>query len=139
MLNGKELGEAIRIAVQLKISRGKVKSQADIARHFGIKPPSIHDWFNKGTISKDKLPELFRYFADVVGPEHWGLRSWPSGLDPDRQDELQAATTKDWPFRTIPEDLIRSLTDDQLRRLEDGMRVALAAMGVSAAPKKSAA
>lgn len=27
----------------------------------------------KGSISKEKLPELWSYFSDVVGPEHWGL------------------------------------------------------------------
>ena len=42
-----------------------------MARHFGIKPPSISDWINRGTIDKAKLDELFTYFADVVGPDHW--------------------------------------------------------------------
>ena len=73
MLKGKELGDAIKRAIDLKIASGAVASKADIARHFGIKPPSIHDWIKKGAISKDKLPELWRYFSDVVGREHWGL------------------------------------------------------------------
>ena len=40
------------------------------------------DWVKKGSVSKDKLPDLWRYFSDVVGPSHWGLSSseWPSGL-----------------------------------------------------------
>lgn len=73
MLKGKKLGDAIRQAVDLKIASGKAQSQTEIAKHFGIKPPSIHDWFKKGSISKDKLPELWRYFSDVVGMDHWGL------------------------------------------------------------------
>lgn len=77
MLTGKALGEAIKSAVQKKIDSGAVKSKAAIARHFGIKTPSIYDWFNKGSIDKSKLPELWRYFSDVVGPDHWGLRDWP--------------------------------------------------------------
>lgn len=76
MLKGKELGAAINRAIDLKIARGAVASKADIARHFGIKPPSIHDWIKKGSIGKEKLPELWRYFSDVVGPEHWGLREF---------------------------------------------------------------
>jgi len=73
MLTGKELGKAIEIAIHLKLDKGVVKSKAEIARHFGIQPPSIHDWIKKGSISKDKLPELWSYFSDVVTHTHWGL------------------------------------------------------------------
>ncbi|WP_144290856.1 S24 family peptidase [Vandammella animalimorsus] len=45
----------------------------EVAEHFGVKPPSVQDWLKRGVISKDKLPELWAYFSDVVGPEHWGL------------------------------------------------------------------
>ncbi|KAF1046384.1 MAG: putative HTH-type transcriptional regulator [Herbaspirillum frisingense] len=77
MLNGKDLGQAIELAITLKIASGAAKSKADIARHFNVKPPSIYDWVNKGSISKDKLPELWNYFSDVVSYEHWGLKGWP--------------------------------------------------------------
>ncbi|EDQ2392365.1 hypothetical protein S518_002680 [Salmonella enterica subsp. enterica] len=77
MLSGKELGLAIEQAINKKIQSGAIKSKAQVARHFGIKPPSIHDWIKKGSISKDKLPELWGYFSDVVGPEHWGLDAFP--------------------------------------------------------------
>lgn len=82
MLNGKELGQAIEKAFKLKKQTGAISSKADIARHFGIKTPSVYDWVKKGSIGKEKLPELFRYFADVVGFEHWGLTKdeWPLGL-----------------------------------------------------------
>lgn len=75
MLKNKELGLAIEKAIQLKLDSGGIKSKKEIADHFGIKAPSIHDWIKKGSISKDKLPELFHYFSDVVGYEHWGLSS----------------------------------------------------------------
>lgn len=78
MLKGKELGQAIKAAYELKLARGGISSKADIANHFGIKTPSVYDWFKKGSISKDKLPELWRYFSDVAGPEHWGLAEWPN-------------------------------------------------------------
>lgn len=70
MLTGKELGQAIAAAIKKK---GKPK--AAIARHFGIKPPSISDWVKRGTIDKAKLEDLFSYFSDVVGPEHWGIKA----------------------------------------------------------------
>lgn len=79
MLTKTELGKAIEIAIELKKRSGAISSKKDVADHFGIKPPSIHDWIKKGSISKDKLPELWRYFSDVVGPEHWGLTNWPEG------------------------------------------------------------
>lgn len=71
MLKGKDLGDAIGKAIDLKISSKAVKTKAEVAKHFGVKPPSLHDWIKRGVISKDKLPELWRYFSDVVGPEHW--------------------------------------------------------------------
>lgn len=82
MLKGKELGIAIREAIRLKIESGAVRSKAEIARHFDIKPPSIHDWIKKGSISKDKLPELWRYFSDVVDMEHWGIEKPKLLFDP---------------------------------------------------------
>ena len=82
MLNGKELGRAIEKAFKLKKETGAISSKADIALHFGIKTPSVYDWVKKGSISKDKLPELFRYFSDVVDYAHWGMTEdeWPAGL-----------------------------------------------------------
>lgn len=82
MLKGKELGNAIAEAIRLKLASGSVSSKKEIADHFDIQPPSIHDWIKKGSISKDKLPELWNYFSDVVGPEHWGLNSVPFGSEP---------------------------------------------------------
>ncbi len=71
MLTGKDLGNAIEAAIKLK----GVKP-ADVARHFGIKPPSVNGWVSTGRIGKDKLTKLFDYFSDVVGPEHWGNVTW---------------------------------------------------------------
>src|SRR3989304_5554330 len=70
MLTGKELGKAIAAAILMK-----GVSNADVARHFRVKPPSVQGWLTTGRISKKRLPELWEYFSDVVGPEHWGLPS----------------------------------------------------------------
>ena len=72
MLTGKELGQAIKAAIDKKSV-----TQKEVARVFKVKPPSISDWINRGTISKDKLPKLWDYFGDVVGPDHWGLDAYP--------------------------------------------------------------
>ncbi|MFY3630379.1 S24 family peptidase [Achromobacter xylosoxidans] len=134
MLNGTDLGAAIKAAIELKIASGAAPSQAAIARHFNVRPPSIHDWIKKGSISKDKLPELWRYFSDVVGPEHWGLKSWP-----DMGASATAAATvpaKPWPFRTIPEDQVRALPEAQLNALEGAIALAIAQMkiGIAVSP-----
>ncbi|WP_304956856.1 LexA family transcriptional regulator [Xenophilus sp. Marseille-Q4582] len=76
MLTGIELGRAIAEAIEKK---GVQK--VDVAQHFGVKPPSIQDWINRGTISKGKLPKLWAYFADVAGPSHWGLESFPGDMN----------------------------------------------------------
>jgi len=77
MLKSKALGDAINVAINLKIASGAVRTKKQIAAHFGIQPPSLHDWIKNGTIGKEKLPELWRYFSDVVGPSHWGLDNYP--------------------------------------------------------------
>ncbi len=128
MLNGTDLGAAIKAAIDLKIASGAVPSQAAIARHFNVKPPSIHDWIKKGSISKDKLPELWRYFSDVVGPDHWGLKAWPdmgsAGV------EERVTTDKPWPFRTISEDQIHALPAAQLSALEGAIALAIAQLKI---------
>lgn len=68
MLTGPELGQAIERA---RILKGVTKKA--MADHFDVRPPSIQDWVKSGTISKAKLPALWAYFADVAGPEHWGM------------------------------------------------------------------
>lgn len=77
MLKSKALGDAIKEAINLKIASGAARTKKEIASHFGIQPPSLHDWIKNGTIGKEKLPELWRYFSDVVGPNHWGLSVYP--------------------------------------------------------------
>ncbi len=124
MLNGTDLGAAIKAAIEKKIASGAVASQAAIARHFNVKPPSIHDWIKKGSISKDKLPELWRYFSDVVGPEHWGLKSWPDMGSASAAE--QVAQDKPWPFPDIPEDQVRALAPAQLSALQGAIALAIA-------------
>ncbi len=70
MLEGKELGAAITSAMDKKNVGPTV-----LAAVFGIKPPSVSDWKTRGCVKKNHLPKLIAYFSDVVGPEHWGLRS----------------------------------------------------------------
>lgn len=68
MLTGEQLGAAIAAAIEKKGI-----SKKELADAFGVKPPSVQDWIKRGTISKEKLPFLWTFFADVVGPEHWGI------------------------------------------------------------------
>lgn len=68
MLEKERLGAAISRAMTLK-----GVTHADLAKRFAVRVPSVYGWTSKGTIAKSKLPDLFAYFADVVGPEHWGI------------------------------------------------------------------
>jgi transcriptional regulator with XRE-family HTH domain len=77
MLTGKELGAAIESARKLK----RITKKA-LADHFNVKPPTVQDWVNRGTIDKARLPGLWAYFADVVPPEHWGLARLGERLRP---------------------------------------------------------
>lgn len=68
LLTGKELGAAIESA---RLEKGL--SKAEMAKIFGVAPPSVQGWITTGRIDKAKLFEMIRYFSDVLGPEHWGL------------------------------------------------------------------
>ncbi|MBV7482498.1 LexA family transcriptional regulator [Bordetella sp. BOR01] len=100
MLTGEQLGQAIRAAI-----KKKGVTQKAVAAEFGVTPPSVQDWLNRGVIGKDKLPKLWRYFSDVVGPDHWGLREWPAApLVDDPQAEASAGLT------ALPHDSTSSVT-----------------------------
>lgn len=104
MLTGKVLGDAIRAAL-----KKKGVTQKALAAHFDVQPPSVHGWLTTGTIGKEKLVELWRYFAPEIGPEHWGLDEFPApgiaqGFD---ASNVTAALTREsapTPYR-IPEAL----------------------------------
>lgn len=105
MLTGEELGKAIADAI-----RRKGVSKAAVAKHFGVKAPSVHDWVKSGRISKDKLPELWAFFSDVVGPEHWGLShaQWsPTGAR--STPELSPSPNTDSPVHQAKSDPIGEL------------------------------
>ncbi len=142
MLKGKEFGAAIGAAIQKKLDSGAVRSKAEIARHFGIKPPSLYDWEKKGSVDKSKLTELWRYFSDVVGPEHWGMTSseWPFGLsqataDSGKQFEASkplspSVSAEPWPFAEIDEKKLRSVRGPDAHKLEGAILLAAAQLGL---------
>lgn len=76
MLTGKELGAAIESA-----RRAKNVSKVELAKRFGVKPPSVQGWVREGRIDKGKLMQLIDYFSDAVPLEHWGLGGWMSERD----------------------------------------------------------
>lgn len=130
MLKGKEFGQAIDAAITLKIESGGARSKAEIARHFKVQPPSLSDWVKKGSIAKERLPDLWAYFADVVGPEHWGLttKEWPSGLSSSaagRHSRHVPESTLPWPLKKSTAERIRALTPAQQRRADDAFDVIL--------------
>jgi len=138
MLKGKEFGQAIGKAIDLKLKSGSADSKAAIARHFKMQPPSLADWVKKGAVSKDKLPELWRYFSDVVGPEHWGLTKseWPAGLTDtsDRSANISVEESSglydiEWPFKHVRPEQIYGLTAQQREDLEDYMLLFLNKLG----------
>ena len=128
MLKGQEFGNAIREAIKLKIASGAIRSQAEVARHFGVKPPSVSDWIKKGSIEKGRLHDLWRYFADVAGPDHWGLTAaeWPFGLSAGQPLATASEAVAAWPFASIPEDQVRALSPGDLKALEGALALAIA-------------
>lgn len=121
MLKGKELGDAIKQAIDLKKDSGAIKSAAEVARHFGIQPPSLHGWIKRGTVAKDKLPKLWEYFSDVVGPEHWGLTNYPQLLSSNEKSDdawLNALSLERYSFLKRMGEKLASMEDAEFRATE---------------------
>lgn len=92
MLTGKALGDAIKSALDKA-----TMSQADVARKFKIKPPSVSGWITTGRISKPNFEALRHLLSDFVGPEHWGLTSERTDrADEDRGTEYKVLSDDDW-------------------------------------------
>lgn len=114
MLTGKELGKAIADALEIKGA-----TQADLARHFGVKPPSVSEWIKNGTIAKGKLDKLFAYFSDVVGPSHWGIAPAAAECWPRHVSEKPATTYHARPLVQRVCDIAETIDDTGLRNLID--------------------
>lgn len=66
--------------------------QADVARHFKIKPPSVSDWLEHGRIGKNHIEKLVSYFSDVAPLSHWGLSGIESGPNTDNYEFIRSQT-----------------------------------------------
>jgi SOS-response transcriptional repressor LexA len=75
MLTGKELGRAIAKALA-----DNGKTQADAARYFVVKPPSVSGWIKTGRISKDNFDRL-RSWLTKTPDSFWGTETGPVRYD----------------------------------------------------------
>ncbi len=118
MLTGPELGAAIDAA---RIAKGVSKKK--LADDFQVKPPSVQGWVKNGRIDKSKLMDVIAYFADVVGPEHWGLRQgFTYESLPDSPSEID-----DEPASTSAADIVRNMLAKQGKNLSETARAQLIA------------
>lgn len=108
MLKGKDLGAAIDAA---RIAKGV--SKVDLAKEFGVSPPSVHGWITRGSIDKDNLFALMRYFVGTVGSDHWGMPAI-EGVDP-RLTVLITQLSEDLKTGLLDEDDIRMLSGLAIR------------------------
>lgn len=113
MLTGPDLGAAIEAA---RIAKGVSKKR--LADDFQVKPPSVQGWVKNGRIDKSKLMDVIAYFADVVGPEHWGLR--PGFSYENIPDDLCAAVDQG-PALSASE-LVRGMLSSQGKGLSEESR-----------------
>jgi transcriptional regulator with XRE-family HTH domain len=75
------LGEKLREAI-----KRKGVSQADVARHFKVKPPTVSgDWLKRGTIDKKHYPELVNYFGL---PYEWWFGKSDEDAESDNRKKL---------------------------------------------------
>lgn len=113
MIKGKPLGAAIERAIQLKIDAGLARSRAAVARELGVEPNVVYGWIRTGSISKERLPDLWLYFGDVVGPDHWGISTKELDFFRKRLD-----SSPSWPFELTSLEEVLSLSPQQLEKLD---------------------
>ncbi|MBF8801856.1 S24 family peptidase [Pseudomonas asiatica] len=118
MLTGPELGAAIEAA---RIAKGVSKRQ--LADDFQVKPPSVQGWVKNGRIDKSKLMDVIAYFADVVGPEHWGLRP---GFTYESLPDVASVSVEE-PAPTSAADMVRNMLAKQGKNLPESARAQLMA------------
>ncbi|SPO56218.1 Repressor [Pseudomonas sp. JV551A1] len=118
MLTGPELGAAIEAA---RIAKGVSKKQ--LADDFQVKPPSVQGWVKNGRIDKSKLMDVIAYFADVVGPEHWGLRA---GFTYESLPDVASVSVEE-PAPTSAADMVRNMLAKQGKNLPESARAQLMA------------
>jgi len=118
MLTGPELGAAIEAA---RIAKGVSKKQ--LADDFQVKPPSVQGWVKNGRIDKSKLMDVIAYFADVVGPEHWGLRP---GFTYESLPDAASVLVEE-PAPTSAADMVRNMLAKQGKNLPESARAQLMA------------
>lgn len=137
MLYGKQLGLAIEQAIKLKIDSGKIKSKAEVARAFQVSAQAIQGWIKTGAIAKEKIPLLWQYFSDVVGPEHWGLSSSDTTFIQSaiHQSESISSPSGKWPFSVTKYDDVIGLSPTQLQQLD--LMIAAYLLGVQSNTNKS--
>jgi hypothetical protein len=75
VLQGKELAGAIRAAIDKKRERPATAKYGPTAlgKALGMAQPSASELITTGRLAKSKIWMLVDEFADVVGPDHWGL------------------------------------------------------------------
>jgi hypothetical protein len=117
MKQGKELGQAIGEAVELKIDGIKYRTKADIARACGVQPPSLHGWVRTGRINGDRLMKVLDIFADVTTPQHWGLEDWPPAVyaDPDAHVFVEIAVNTTLPI-TVAQQVLELISKNAIER-----------------------
>lgn len=137
MLHGKELGRAIDLAIKMKIDLGKIRSRTDVARAFQISPQAIRGWIQTGSIAKEKIPHLWQYFSDVVGPEHWGLSPTDTAFINSAFGVIGGTEKShlNWPFAVTKIDDILRLSPEQLQQLD--LMIAAYLLGVQSNARKS--
>ncbi len=137
MLYGKNLGQAIEQAIQLKIDSKKIKSKADVARAFQVTAQAIQGWIKTGAIAKEKIPMLWQYFSDVVGPEHWGLSPSDTSFinSASKINEADYINPSSWPFVVTKYEDVANLSPQQLQQLD--LMIAAYLLGVQSNTNKS--
>ena len=109
-------------------------SQADLARHCGIKPPSVADWFSGKTKSLKAESVILAAEYLQLHPLWLATGRGPMRISDQRAlhaAEPVAAYHLPWPFKRLQEAAVRKLSAEELATLEGVIVGTMAAMSLT--------
>jgi transcriptional regulator with XRE-family HTH domain len=96
--------ESLKLAEKLRNAMAANEvTPTQLAKEFGVKPPSVYDWMQFGRVAKKHIPKLAEYFGKPVG--YW-LGDEEEELLDDHERQLIAL------FRDLPAEARDKLLQD---------------------------
>lgn len=126
----RNLARMATIHQRIKALREKRQlSMEQLAERVGVSWQTIQQWENGKTAPKRARLEAVAHALDTT-PEYLAVGHCPVSPESNASPAQQSAT---WPFPSIPEESVRALPEEDRKRLEGALGLAIAQLGIGLA------